>query len=66
LTVDGRDETVTVTGHCGRISLDGVINHVTVDSVDEVDTEGINNVVTYHSGSPRIATGGSHNIVQHG
>jgi hypothetical protein len=66
LTVDGRDETVTVTGHCGRISVDGVINHVTVDSVDEIDTEGINNVVTYHSGSPRIASGGSHNIVQQG
>src|SRR4051794_28201170 len=49
LTVDGRDETVTVTGHCSSVSVDGVIHHVTIDSADSIDVDGIHNVVTYHS-----------------
>ncbi len=66
LTVDGRAETVTVTGHCARLSVDGVIHHITVDSVDTIDVDGINNVITYHSGSPQITREGGHNTVERG
>jgi uncharacterized membrane protein YeaQ/YmgE (transglycosylase-associated protein family) len=66
LTVDGRDETVTVTGHCARVSVDGVIHHVTVDSTDAIDVDGVNNVVTYHSGSPHVTKSGAQNTVQQG
>jgi uncharacterized coiled-coil protein SlyX len=66
LTVDGRAETVTVTGHCARVSVDGVIHHVTVDSADAIDVDGINNVVTYHSGSPHVTKSGAQNTVQQG
>ncbi len=64
LSIDGRDMTVTVTGHCGRVSVDGVINHVTVDSVDAIDVDRINNVVTFHSGTPKITKSGGQNTVQ--
>jgi hypothetical protein len=63
LSVDGRDMTVTVTGHCSRLSVDGVISHVTVDSADAIDVDGVNNVVTYHSGSPQITKSGGQNTV---
>ncbi len=66
LSIDGRDMTVTVTGHCGRISVDGVINHITVDSVDAIDVDGINNVITYHSGAPKITKSGGQNTVHKG
>jgi hypothetical protein len=66
LTVTGREETVTVTGHCSRISVDGVIHHITVDSVDAVDVNGLDNDVTYHSGTPKVANSGFRNSVQRG
>jgi hypothetical protein len=66
LSIDGREMTVTVTGHCARLSVDGVIHHITVDSVDAIDVDGINNVVTYHSGSPKITRSGGQNTVQQG
>jgi hypothetical protein len=66
LTIDGRDMTVTVTGHCGRISVDSVINHVTADSTDTIDADGVNNVVTYYSGSPRITKTGAQKSIQQG
>ncbi|HUO39223.1 MAG TPA: DUF3060 domain-containing protein, partial [Mycobacterium sp.] len=66
LTVTGRDFTVTITGHCGRLSVDGVINHVTVDAVDIIDVDGVNNVVTFHTGSPQITNNGLKNTIQQG
>lgn len=66
LSIDGRDMTVTITGHCAQLSVDGVIHHITVDSVDAIDIDGINNVVTYHSGSPTVTRSGGHNTVRQG
>jgi hypothetical protein len=66
LSIDGREMTVTVTGHCARLSVDGVIHHITVDSVDAIDVDGIHNVITYHSGSPKITRSGGQNTVQQG
>jgi hypothetical protein len=66
LTVDGRDETVTVTGHCAQLSVDGVIHHITVDSVDTINVKGVNNVVTYHLGTPKITNRGGANAVKQG
>ena len=52
--VDGREMMITISGHCASITVDGVINKVSVDSADTVDIGGIHNVVTYHSGSPKV------------
>ena len=66
LIVDGRDETITVTGHCSSVSVDGVIHHVTIDSADTIDVDGLNNVITYHSGSPHVTSSGFSNSVKQG
>jgi hypothetical protein len=59
--------TVTVTGHCARLTVDGLENHVTVDAVDAIDAEGADNVVVLHSGSPHITKKmGVDNTVQQG
>jgi hypothetical protein len=66
LSIDGRNMTVTVTGHCAQLSVDGVISHITVDSVDAIEIDGINNVITYHSGSPTVTKSGGQNTVRQG
>jgi hypothetical protein len=64
--VDGREMTVTISGHCASITVDGVINKVSVDSADTVDIDGIHNVVTYHSGSPKVTNRNGLNTVSQG
>ena len=66
VTVDGREMTVNITGHCASLSVDGVIHHITVDSVDTIDIGGIHNVVTYHSGSPKVTNRNGLNTVAQG
>jgi hypothetical protein len=62
--VEGREMTVTISGHCASITVDGVINKVSVDSADTVDIGGIHNVVTYHSGSPNVTKNGLNTVSQ--
>lgn len=64
LTINGRDEMVTVTGHCIHLSVDGVIHHISVDSADMIDVNGLDNVITYRFGSPRVTNSGFRNVVQ--
>ena len=66
VTVSGIGNTVTVTGHCVRVTVSGQKNGVTVDSTDAIDVSGLNNVVTYHDGSPSIERSGLENSVQRG
>jgi hypothetical protein len=66
LTVNGRDETVTVTGHCAQLLVDGVIHHITVDTADAIDVDGLNNIITYHFGAPKITNSGFGNAVTQG
>ena len=58
-------ETVTITGHCTAVTVSGIQNKVTLDTSDQINASGFDNVVTYHSGSPDINSGGS-NVVQQG
>jgi len=64
--VMGVSNTVAITGHCVSLTVSGVNNVITVDAVDTVDASGINNQVTYHSGSPQISKSGDGNVVQRG
>jgi hypothetical protein len=66
LQVGGNDNTVTVTGHCARLSVSGNGNHVTIDEADTIIASGISNVVTYHSGTPRITRSGISTSVDQG
>lgn len=66
VAVSGISNTVVLTGHCASLKVSGMKNVVTVDAVDAVDASGINNKVTFHSGSPQISNSGSGNTVQQG
>jgi len=65
VSVSGVSNTVTITGHCVNVTVSGMQNHVTLDTTDQINASGFDNVVTYHSGSPDINSGGS-NVVQQG
>ncbi len=57
---------VSITGHCASLSVSGVQNSITVESVDSIEASGFNNKVTYHSGAPKISNSGGSNVVQQG
>ena len=65
VSISGISNTVTITGHCATVTVSGMQNQVTLDTSDQIDASGLNNVVTYHSGSPDVNNGGS-NVVQQG
>jgi Protein of unknown function (DUF3060) len=66
VTVSGISNTIVITGHCTSLTVSGMQNSVTVDAVDTIDASGLNNQVTYHSGSPSINKSGQSNVVQQG
>ena len=66
VSVSGFSNTVTISGHCASLSVAGVQNAITVDAVDSIDASGVNNKVTYHSGTPKISNSGDLNVVQQG
>jgi DUF3060 family protein len=64
VTVSGMGNTVTITGHCTTVVVSGMQNKVTLDSSDQINASGVNNVITYHSGSPEIHNGGNNQVQQ--
>jgi hypothetical protein len=65
VSVSGVSNTVTITGHCTTVTVSGMQNKVTLDESDQINASGFDNVVTFHSGSPDVNSGGS-NVVQQG
>jgi DUF3060 family protein len=66
LVVSAGATPVTVHGHCASLEVAGIDAVVTVDSVDVITLSGIDNKVTYHSGSPKIVSGGIDNTAIRG
>ena len=66
VTVSGISNTIVIAGHCASLTVSGMNNSVTVDAVDTIEASGLNNRVTFHSGSPQITKSGSGNVVQQG
>ncbi len=66
VTVSGIQNTVTFTGHCAKVTVSGQKNQVTLDSADTIEASGIDNVVTYHTGTPVIDRSGIDNTIQQG
>lgn len=64
LTLNGRNLQVTVTGHCAHLFVNGWDHHVTVDSADGIEVNGMNTVVIYHSGRPAVSTNGNVKVEQ--
>ena len=57
---------MVLTGHCARVDVSGVRNVVTVDAADSIVASGMNNKITYHSGTPEVDKSGIDNSVQRG
>jgi hypothetical protein len=55
-----------LTGHCASLTVLGSQNVVTVNTADTIDTSGIENQITFHSGSPTVQNSGISNVVQQG
>ncbi|MEU0497087.1 DUF3060 domain-containing protein [Mycobacterium sp. NPDC006124] len=66
LVINGGATPVTVKGHCASLEVAGIDAVVTVDSADLVILNGIDNEVTYHSGQPKIVSGGIDNTATRG
>jgi Protein of unknown function (DUF3060) len=66
VTVSGISNAIIFTGHCVSLTVSGMNNSVTVDAVDSIDASGLNNRVTFHSGSPQVSKSGEGNVVQQG
>jgi hypothetical protein len=66
ISVSGVSNTVVITGHCASLSVSGVQNNVTVEAVDSIEASGLNNQITYHTGSPSIDKSGDGNVVHRG
>ncbi|MDT5338063.1 MAG: hypothetical protein QOD90_3568 [Mycobacterium sp.] len=66
LTVGGGSSPVTIHGHCASLVVSGIDGVVTIDSVDVITLNGIDNHVTYHSGTPKVTNGGISNTASLG
>jgi hypothetical protein len=66
VNISGISNTVVITGHCASLRVSGSKNSITVDAVDTIEVSGVNNQVTYHSGSPSQDQSGFGNVIQQG
>jgi hypothetical protein len=63
VNVSGVDNRIVITGRCAAVSVSGVENVVTVEASARITASGLNNRVTYLSGSPVVENSGSANVV---
>lgn len=66
VSISGVSNSVTITGHCATVTVSGIDNTVVVDSADKIVASGMDNRVTYHSGTPEIPAPGGSNTVSRG
>ncbi|HEV7422740.1 MAG TPA: DUF3060 domain-containing protein [Mycobacterium sp.] len=66
LNIAGSNNTVVITGNCVSVNVSGVNNIVTVDSADTIVVSGVDNRLTFRSGSPQISKSGFGNVVEQG
>ena len=65
--VNGADNTITTTGGCAKVVVNGSGNHVAIEAADKIVVTGSNNAVTYKKGwnkkSPKVARLGVGNTI---
>jgi hypothetical protein len=68
ISVDGTNQSITLTGACGALSVDGANNTVSVQQVESVSSNGVTNTITYggnaKGGKPSIAASGVSSVVK--
>jgi hypothetical protein len=52
--VGGTNNQISLTGRCGKVSVEGIGNTVSIDTAANIDVAGRNNTVTYASGKPAV------------
>jgi hypothetical protein len=66
--IDGASNTVTLTGPCRELQVDGANNKVTAEIIGSVSIEGANNLVTWKKAlsgkKPKVTTDGAGNTVK--
>lgn len=65
-SVSGVENTVILTGRCARVDVSGVRNTVVIDSAESIDVSGMDNKVTFRSGTPRLRNSGLDNTLDRG
>ena len=64
LSVNGSNNTLTVSGRCASVRVGGSDNTITLAQVDgELSVVGINNTITYKAGDPAVDDAGSGNRI---
>lgn len=66
VSIGGFNNTYEISGHCAALNVSGSQNKVTVDSADAITASGVDNRITYHSGSPQVNQSGFDNVVEQG
>jgi len=66
VTISGVDNTVVITGQCANVSVTGMKNEVTVEASVQISASGMDNRVTYLSGTPVVDNSGMDNVVEQG
>ena len=66
VSISGMDNTVGLTGRCGRVNVSGVQNSVTIDDAGAIVVSGLNNRVVFHYGTPELSQSGFDNTLERG
>jgi hypothetical protein len=66
VTISGVSNTVVLTGRCGRVDVSGIENVVTVEEAGAIVVSGLNNRVTFRSGTPELSKSGIGNTLERG
>ena len=66
VNISGVSNTVLITGQCANVSVSGVKNEVTVEASVQIGASGMENRVTYLSGTPVVDNSGMSNVVEQG
>ena len=66
VNISGMTNTIEIRGDCASVSVSGMDNVITVENAESITAAGFDNRVTYRSGTPKISTSGSGNLIEAG
>lgn len=66
VSISGVSNTVVLTGRCDRVDVSGIENVVTVADAGAIVVSGLNNRVTFLSGTPELSKSGIGNTLERG
>jgi hypothetical protein len=66
VTISGVSNTVVLTGRCDRVDVSGIDNVVTLEAAGAIVVSGLNNPVTFRSGTPELSKSGIGNTLERG